>query len=96
MLALSDNHFSHDQQLDDAMRYVQQNHPEQYATLLAEFPEWEHRTFQRYGSWLDTDAMGVDDEWSSWLTDALENTGLIIWEDGEPYAYVGTEAGECE
>lgn len=44
MLALSSGHFSHDQQLDDAMRYVQQNHPEQYATLLAEFPEWERRT----------------------------------------------------
>ena len=37
------------------------------------------------GSGYDTDAMGVDAEWPSWLVDALEATGLVIWEDGEPY-----------
>ena len=35
------------------------------------------------GSWLNTEAMGVDPEFSSWLIDAIEDTGYAVWEDGE-------------
>jgi hypothetical protein len=82
--AVSSGHFSHDQQLADAMTYLQDCWPGDYAAVLAAFPEWER--VQWSGSWVDTDAMGVDPEWSSWLTDAVEETGRVWWSDGEPWA----------
>jgi len=30
-------------------------------------------------------AMGVSDEWGSWLIDAIEDQSEIHWEDGEPW-----------
>jgi hypothetical protein len=80
---ISSNHYSHDLQLQDAMGYLEREHPGTYRGLLTEFPEWADRVWS--GSWLDTDAMAVDVEWSSWLTDAVEATGLVMWEEGEPW-----------
>lgn len=84
MEAISSGHFSHDTQVLDALDYLRVNHEDAYASILADFPkvadiEWS-------GSWFDTDAMGVDPEYSSWLADAIEATGLVQWFEGEPYA----------
>lgn len=54
------------------------------------YPKWE-------GSWLNTEAMGVDVEYGSWLVDAIEATGVVMWEEGEPWALVpltGTDEEE--
>jgi hypothetical protein len=84
MTAISSNHYSHDQQVQDALDYLQTNHLPQYEALVADFPEV---TNIRYvGSWFDVEGMQVDPEWSSWVADAIETTGLVIWEEGEPWA----------
>lgn len=81
---VSSNHFSHDQQVSDALDYLRHNYPDDYATVVREFPECESLVWE--GSWLDVDAMGVDIEYSSWLCDAIEATGRVYWEDGEPWS----------
>lgn len=86
MQAISSGHYSHDTQVADAMSYLASEHPTEYARILVDFPEWESRKFGEFSSWLDTEAMGVDPEYSSWLADAIEATGLVQWFDGEPYA----------
>jgi hypothetical protein len=83
MPTLSNNHLSHDQQVADAMAYLALAHPHHFASILAHFPEWTNIQFA--GSWFDTEAMGVDSEWPMWLTDAIEDTGVIRWDDGEPW-----------
>ena len=80
MGTISSNGFSHDQQVQDAMDWLELNHPDAYTKIVDQFPE----TPVMSGSWLDTEAMQVDAEWSSWLTDAIEETGLVVWEEGEP------------
>lgn len=90
MHTISSNHYSHDMQVVDALNYLRGAHIEAYSEIRRVFTEdivWEGFG----GSHLDTDAMGVDAEWSSWLTDAIEDTGLVIWEDGEPWAITGDE-----
>lgn len=84
MHTISSNHLSFDQQVIDAMDYLRVFHVSAYCKVRAEFPEtiiWDDNS-----SWLDYEAMGVDQEWSSWLADAIESTGLVEWIDGEPYA----------
>lgn len=82
MHTISSNHLSQDQQVSDALDWMRVTHPTAYAAVRRHFPE----TLQWSGSWIDTDAMGVDCEWSSWLCDAIEETGLVLWIDGEPFA----------
>ena len=82
--AISSNHFSVDLQAQDAMDWLEVNHLDAYGNVLKGFPEWPYRVFD--GSWLNTEAMGVDPEFSSWLIDAIEDTGYVVWEDGEPWA----------
>lgn len=82
MEAISSGHWSVDLQAMDALSFLQENYPEEAKAIRKEFPE----PFIWSGSWLDTEAMGVDVEYGSWLVDAIEATGLIIWEDGEPWA----------
>lgn len=81
--ALSDNHFSADDQTRDAIDRGLT--PDQRASFSAEFPEWD--TLQWEGSWVDTDASGVDPEYTSWVRDWLESHTAIQWDDGEPYLY---------
>ncbi len=85
MPTISSNHFSHDQQLADAMAWLAGFHPDAYAALMVEYPEWETRKWEMFGSQLDCEAMGVDVEWAMWLTDAVEATDLVMWSDGEPW-----------
>lgn len=84
MSAISSNGFSHDMQAVDAMDWLKLNAPDAFHAVTAQFPEYLDAEFD--GSWFDTDAMRVDVEWSSWLVDAIEDTGYIYWEDGEPWA----------
>lgn len=82
--AISNNKFSVDDQAIDAVRHLEVNHPKVHADLKGRFPELD--TYTMSGSWFDTEAMGVDAEWGSWLVDAIEETGLVRWEDGEPWS----------
>jgi len=87
---VSSNSFSHDQQVDDAWGWLRGEMAEDdFDLLVKKFPEMEGvyptTGIIWSGSWFDTEAMGVDAEYTSWVADALENTGRIYWEDGEPY-----------
>lgn len=87
--AISSNHKSVDEQISDAMDWLKINAPGDYARIVEQYPEWLNRKWLMPGeAWLDTEAMGVDEEWSSWLADAIEQSTNIYWEDGEPYASV--------
>lgn len=81
--AISSNHFSHDTQMADAISFLEHNLPDLHTQLLDQFPEaadilWE-------GSWVDTEQMNLDPEWSSWVVDWIEDNAPIMWEDGEPW-----------
>lgn len=86
MEAISSNGYSHDQQVHDALIHLKNIWPEDYRKVLGTFPEIEEIEFGEHSSWFDTEAMGVDQEFSSWLCDSIENTGHILWIDGEPWA----------
>lgn len=81
---ISYNYASHDQQIADALTFLSLTNPTEHAAILAEFPEWNNHVFA--GAWLNTSDMGVDDDWPMWLTDRIEDTGLVYWEEGEPWA----------
>lgn len=82
-IAISSNHYSVDDQAVDAMAHLRFEHRDEYDAIVKEFPDYTERVMS--GAAFDTDAMGVDVEWGSWLVDAIENTGVISWDDGEPY-----------
>lgn len=85
MGTISSNHFSTDQQALDVLDYLKHNYPEDYAAVVADFPEAKTAELGGTSAWFDTDAMGVDFEWGCWLIDRLEETGRVIWEEGEPW-----------
>lgn len=84
--ALSSNHFSTDLQALDVLNWMEVEHPIAFEAIRSQFPEVGNIIFEI--SWFDTEAMGVDQEWGSWLVDALEGTGLVWWEEGEPWGFV--------
>lgn len=51
--------------------------------IRREFPELDSLVWD--GSWIDTEAMGVDPEWVDELVRAIEDTGVVQWIDGEPF-----------
>jgi hypothetical protein len=65
----------------DVLAWLRLNHPEQYSAIRREFPE----SLVFDGASLDHEQMGVDVEWCSWLVDAIEQTDLVVWLDGEPF-----------
>lgn len=88
---ISSNHWSTDSQAVDAMTWLHTNHRDVWDGLIDEFDDYEtlierQRELDSEWAWLDTDALGVDPDYMSWLVDAIEATGLVIWEDGEPWA----------
>lgn len=89
--SLSSGHIGTDSQSEDAMGWLAENFPRHYDAIMEKFPEYERRIFGEHSSWFDTEAMGVDDEWGSWLVDAIEATGVVYWQDGEPW---GNPRGE--
>lgn len=83
MFTISSNNASFDQQVVEALDYLRGSHAEAYCEVRRMFPE---NILMDGGAWADTDAMGVDDEFMSWLADAIEATGRVVWEEGEPWA----------
>jgi len=81
---VSANHVSTDGQVVHALDYLRTDHPEAYCAVRRHFPETFHMTYD--GSWFDTDKMGVDPEFGSWLVEAIEATGFVQWDEGEPWA----------
>lgn len=85
--SLSSNHFSVDDQTADVLSYLSNaTDPELRAlsdSFVREFPEYNGLTWA--GSWVDTDASGVDVEYMSWVRDWIENNTPVYWEDGEPW-----------
>jgi hypothetical protein len=79
---ISSNQFSHDTQVQDALDYLRISHPGEYCEVVREFPD--NLIFE--GASVDTEAMGVDCEYVSWLTDRIESTGRVYWVEGEPFA----------
>lgn len=91
--SISSNGFSTDDQLKDAVSYLEHNDPENYARFLAEFPQWEKLTWD--GAWLDAEASKVDPDYTSWCIDWIEQNTSVVWEDGEPFAYTTEELWFC-
>lgn len=82
MIFISDNRSSPDTQAVLALEYLRLNHVETYCEVRKNFPETFK--FNEYDTWFDTEAMGVECDYGSWLIDAIENTGIITWWEGEP------------
>lgn len=80
---VSSNGFSHDLQVMDALNWMETEHNDEWETLVRRLPEVTRLVWE--GSWVDTDATRCDPDFMSWVADALEDTGFIEWEDGEPY-----------
>ena len=80
---ISSNALSTDLQSLDALNFLEVEHPEAFDQIVAEFPEVCNMILG--GSWFDVEAMGVDPEWGSWIADAIENTGFVWWDEGEPW-----------
>lgn len=95
--SLSSNRFSVDDQAIDAMRWLYDEHRDAWDDIVSELPEFMANggVLLMEGSWFDTEAMGVDPEWGSWLVDAIENTGLVRWEEGEPWVCANVD-GELD
>lgn len=92
--SLSSNHFSHDQQVADVIAWHLST--EQKVKLFEEFPEAQNIKFEGHvgsSAW-DTEAMGVDVEYTSWLADWIEANTEVYWEDGEPW--VGEDEDDDE
>jgi len=89
--SLSSGHYSTDSQAVDAMSWLNENFPGHLEAICEKFPEYGRATMGEHSSWFDTEAMGVDPEWGSWLVDAIEETGVVCWQDGEPW---GNPRGE--
>lgn len=77
---LSNNSFSHDTQVQDAMAYLDEQQKEEF---LKRFPEWD--TLVWSGANVDWHASAIDPDYMSWVTDWLEAETEIYWEDGEPW-----------
>lgn len=83
MNTISSNHWSTDIQVCDAMAWLRLNHPVEYSALASEF---EHVTLPGTSCWFADAYPDLDPEYGSWLIDAIEATGLVWWEEGEPWA----------
>lgn len=82
MIFLSSNGFSHDMQVQDVVNWLGIVYPDTLAAIKVEFPEIDRIVMD--GASFDTDKMGVDVEWSSWLTDRIEQDTDVYWWEGEP------------
>lgn len=80
MYAVSSNHYSVDQQIEDAVSSLTE--PERAAFVDA-YPEWPNLVWS--GSWIDAETSCVDPEFMSWVADWIEGNTTIFWENGEPW-----------
>lgn len=82
-ISISSNHFSHDQQVQDAVSWLKDG--EYYLDFHLEFPAFSGLVWR--GAWVDTEVSNVDPDYMSWVTDWLEAHTPIYWEDGEPWIF---------
>jgi len=83
MEPISSNHYSVDTQLSDAVDALKDDEREAFDKA---FPEWNTITWEPSPlSHIDTEASGVDVEYTSWAIDWIEENTLITWYEGEPY-----------
>lgn len=83
MDTISSNHYSTDMQACDALAYLRLTHPVEYSALARKF---EHVTLPGTSCWFADAYPDLDPEYGSWLIEAIEATGLVWWEEGEPWA----------
>ena len=91
MYTISSNHLSPDLQACDAMNWLRNEHPEEYSKIRREF---EFVTLPSNSCWFQDACPELDPEYGCWLIDAIEATGLVWWEDGEPWAGEREEEGD--
>ena len=89
MRFLSSNAFSVDDQARDVIRQLE---PDDASKFAAAFPDYNGLTWS--GSWVDTEASGVDCEYMSWAVDWIESNTDVIWEDGEPVIWEDGDRAE--
>ena len=89
---ISNSHYSVDLQIVDAMSFLELFYKDAYNKIIEEFPEfvthYDIMFSNTSSSWFDVQAAGLPADWSNWLCDSIENTGLVIWEEGEPWGKV--------
>ena len=64
--------------------FLKEGYPAEYQAILSRFPGIERIYWS--DPWQNI-TLDVDPDYSSWLADAIEDTGLITWMDGEPFAF---------
>ena len=86
---IGSNHDSVDGQISDALSHLEAFHPAAYREVLEQFPEIAEIVMGDHSTWWDTEAMGVDGEFPSWVLDAIQQTwkdgAKVMWEDSEPW-----------
>lgn len=82
MIFLSNNHVSHDMQVQDVVNWLGIIYPDTLDAIRVDFPEIDNMVLD--GAWFDTDKMGVDIEWSMYLTSRIEQDTDVYWWEGEP------------
>ena len=95
MIFLSSNAFSVDDQTADVLSHLSNGTAEQQAqmeTFVLTFPEYN--TLEWSGSWVDTEASGVDPDYMSWVRDWIEERTDVSWNDGEPVIWEDGDENE--
>ena len=84
MITLSSNAFSVDDQTADVLSYLSNAPLSRFDEdeFDKAFPEYNGLTWS--GSWVDTEASGVDVDYMSWVRDWIENNTDVTWWEGEP------------
>lgn len=72
-VCISDSHHGFENQVRAAVDALG---PRQKAKFVKAFPEWEQWYADQY-------ADDIDPEYSSWVTDWIENNTRMWWEDGD-------------
>lgn len=83
---ISSNGFSVDLQAYDALYWLEAVYPHHYTKVSEQFPE--PVVWNDWGTHIDTETMGVSEDYVSWLVDAIEDTGVVTWWEGEPWGRV--------
>lgn len=89
VVPISHNGFSVDLQIEDALIFLEYEYPKVWEKIRKAFPEISNIEFE--GSWFNVEAMDIDFDWPNWVADMIENTGLVYWEQGEPWGVMNNE-----
>jgi hypothetical protein len=84
-IPLSSGHLSVDEQTDAVVSYLCLSDRWSYQELRKDFPEYSDARIVWSGSWVDTEASRVPEEYMDWLRDWIETNTPVEWEDGEPW-----------